>query len=635
MSKRTPSGSLPDFIPPQLCELVDRPPSQVGWVHEIKLDGYRMQLRVSGGKAHLRTRKGLDWTHKFAATARAAEKLPDCIIDGEVCALDENGAPDFAALQAALSEEHNEDLIYFAFDLLAEGGDDLRRKPLKERKQRLERLLAGKGGGVGLRYVEHFDTGGDALLRSACKLSLEGIVSKRIDSPYVSNRTSNWVKSKCRAGHEVVVGGWTTTGSSFRSLLVGVHRGDHFVYVGRVGTGYGRTKLDTLLPRLRKSESKTSPFTGKGAPRLKHDVHWTRPELVAEIEFAGWTGDGMVRQAAFKALREDKPAAEIVAEKPAKPAKTSLAKPAAVKQDQGKPVVMGVLLSNPHKPLWPDAGDGKPVTKIDLAHYLATVGPWMIRHLAGRPCSIVRAPNGFDKEQFFQRHAMPGSSNLLTLTPVRGDKKPYLQVDRIEGLVALAQIAALELHPWNCQPGKPEVPGRLVFDLDPGPDVPFSAVITAALTMRDVLQLLGLNSFCKTTGGKGLHVVTPLALVKNSPTWPEAKTFARDVCAAIAHDDPNSFVLNMAKNKRQGRIFLDYLRNDRTATAVAPLSPRARPHAAVSMPLTWAQVKPGLDPTSYTVRTVPSLLKRSAAWADYEKASEPLRLAIKRLKKAL
>jgi bifunctional non-homologous end joining protein LigD len=627
--------SLPDFIPPQLCETVERPPEGTDWAHEIKLDGYRIQLKVKAGKATLRTRKGLDWTHKFAETAQAANGLPDCILDGEVVALDAHGAPDFAALQAALSESKSGDLIYFAFDLLNERSADLRKLALRERKLRLAKLLSGKGKSAMLRYVEHFETGGDAVLKSACKLALEGIVSKKLTAPYVSGRTASWVKAKCRAGHEVVIGGWTMTGASFRSLLVGAHRGDHFVYVGRVGTGYGRGKLDKLLPRLRKAEAKSSPFTGKGAPRLKREVHWTRPELVAEIEFAGWTGDGMVLQAAFKGLREDKPAAEVQAEKPAKASKTSLARPGKAKLDKSQPVVMGVLLSHPDKALWPEDGNGEPVTKLELARYFEAVGPWMIKHLAGRPCSLVRAPDGLGNQQFFQRHAMPGISSLITLANVRGDKKPYLQVDRVEGLAALAQTAALELHPWNCQPDQPEVPGRFVFDLDPGPDVPFADVIAAAKKMRDLLHLLGLESFCKTTGGKGLHVVTPLAAAKNTPGWAEAKNFTRDVCAVLAHDAPDRFVLNMAKSRRQGRIFLDYLRNDRTATAVAPLSPRARPHATVSMPLTWKQVKAELDPSAYTVRTVPGLLKHSKAWADYDGAARPLRHAVERLKKVI
>jgi bifunctional non-homologous end joining protein LigD len=624
-------ATMPEFVAPQLCESVDHPPNQKDWVHEIKLDGYRIQIHVTRGKAILRTRKGLDWTHKFPETAKAATGLPDCIIDGEVVAVNEHGVPDFAALQAALSNGKTGDLIYFAFDLLFDRGRDLRSEALDVRKTSLAKLLKKSRSAPRLQYVEHFDSGGDAVLRSACKLDLEGIVSKRRDAPYVSGRTSNWVKAKCRAGHEVVVGGWTTTGAAFRSLLVGVHRGDQLVYVGRVGTGYGRDKVASLLPRLRKVETKASPFTGKGAPRLKRDVHWTKPDLVAEIEFAGWTGDGLVRQAAFKGLREDKPALEVEAEKPVKPKRARLAKPAPSRPGGSKPEVMGVLISHPDKALWPDDGDGEPVTKLDLAKYFEAVGPWMIKHLKGRPCSIVRAPDGFDKEQFFQRHAMPGTSSLLTLARVFGDRKPYLQIDRIEGLAAVAQVAAVELHPWNCQPDKPEIPGRFVFDLDPAPDVPFNDVISAARRMREVLELLGLNAFCKTTGGKGLHVVTPLALTKDSPNWPAAKKFARDVCAAIARDDPEHFVLNMAKKQRTGRIFLDYLRNDRMATAVAPLSPRARPHAPVSMPVTWAQVKPGLDPSQFTLRTVPGLLKRSKAWADYDEAGSSLKAAIARL----
>jgi bifunctional non-homologous end joining protein LigD len=633
------AAALPGFVPPQLAKSVDRPPQGPGWGHEIKFDGYRLQLRVEAGHATLKTRGGLDWTPKFRAIATDGEALADCLIDGEACALDHNGSPDFPALQAALSDGRTDDLIFFAFDLLFAEGADLRNLPLTERKARLKAMLAAQPKTAKrIRYVDHFEMAGDAVLQSACRMSLEGIVSKRLDAPYRSDRSESWLKSKCRAGHEVVIGGWTGEAGQLRSLLVGVHRGDRLVYVGRVGTGFGQDKVRRVLPRLAKLESRTSPFSGQGAPRYEAGVHWAEPELVAEIEFAGFTGGGMVRQAAFKALREDKPASEVVAERPEPVEKAALAQPAPkaksspVKKSQS-PIVMGVTLSHPDKALWPDDGDGAPVTKLDLAQYLEAVGPWMMTHLKGRPCSIIRTPDGISGAQrFFQRHVGKGSSALISEVKVVGDHDPYLQVDRIEALAALAQSGATEFHPWNCQPFQPEVPGRLVFDLDPDEGLPFERVIEAALEVKERLEALGLTAFCKTTGGKGLHVVTPLLGGKGKVDWPIAKKFAQDVCLAIAADQPDRYVVNMAKAKRVGRIFLDYLRNDRLSTAVAPLSPRARPGAPVSFPLTWRQVKPDLDPKAYTIRTAPALLKKTKAWADYCDAEAPLGPAIKKLK---
>jgi bifunctional non-homologous end joining protein LigD len=667
-------GRMPRFIEPQLCRLLQRPPVEEGWAHEIKLDGYRLQLRVEGGRATLMTRKGLDWTDRFSSIARAAQALPDCLMDGEAVALDANGVSDFPALQSALAQGAESALVLFLFDLMYLEGRDLRALPLSERKRRLQRVLeaAPSASRSRLRYLEHFTTPGDAVLESACRLSLEGVVSKRLDAPYRSGRNGEWTKSKCRAGQEVVLAGWTSEGERLSSLIAGVYRGGRLVPAGRIGTGFGERERVQLMPRLAATASDHSPFEQRVSLPAGRQVHWLEPRLVAEIEFAGWTEGGNVRQAAFKGLREDKPAREVRFEAPAplasaaygrraasaaraappatragrKPARGSLgsrksasgsasARHPSRRAGSGRErnrAVLGVSLTHPDKVMWPDAGDGRPVTKAELAEYLVAIGEWLLPHLEGRPCSIIRAPDGIAGQHFFQRHAMAGMSHLIDQVKVAGESKPYLEIDRVEGLAAAAQIAALELHPWNCRPHEPEVPGRLVFDLDPAPDVGFGQVIRGARELRERLEALGLESFPKTTGGKGLHVVVPFTQPRTGTlAWPLVKAFARELCARLASDSPQRYVINMAKRVRTGRIFLDYLRNDRTATAVAPLSPRARPGAPVSMPLTWAQLRTGLDPTRFTVRTVPAMMARADAWAGYSRAARPLAGAIERL----
>jgi bifunctional non-homologous end joining protein LigD len=631
-------------VEPQLTRLVDEPPAGAIWVHEIKFDGYRMQLRVEKGRATFSTRKALDWSHRFPEIVAEARHLPDCLIDGEVCALDERGLPSFAGLQQALSDGKTGELIFFVFDLLFLNGADLRSEPLSVRKDALRNLLEKSRGIAHFRYVEHFATSGATFLKSACRANLEGIISKRLDAPYRSGRGDLWTKEKCRGGQEIVIGGWWGGPSKIRSILIGAFRGDDFVYLGRIGTGFNSQNSGPLLRALTKLKRPKSPFTAGIKPPRAKEITWVEPKLVAEVEYATITRDGLLRQASFKALREDKPARSVVLERPAdvheaeeRSEEQKAESPSVVTSAPVKPKssagnsVAGIIISNPEKILWPATKESGAVSKLDLARYYEHAADQMLPHIAGRPISLVRAPDGINGERFFQRHVLSGAGHV---TPIKaaGDKKPYHAIATREGLVALAQAGVLEIHPWGCKPGDPETPERLIFDLDPAPDVPFDRVIDAAKEVRNVLADCGFTPFVKTTGGKGIHVVVAISGTRNRPvTWDEAKGFALMLSEYVARAHPARYVTNMAKNQRGGKIFLDYLRNGRMATAVAPWSPRARDGATIAVPLAWRQLKKGLNPASFRIETASSLFNRADPWKDLGKSAISLEAAKKKL----
>jgi bifunctional non-homologous end joining protein LigD len=615
--KNLPSESEPAFIPPQLTTMADTPPSGTGWLHELKLDGYRMQARKDGSAVQMLTRTGLDWTGRMRAVASEIAKLgvDKAILDGEVVVVAPNGTTSFADLQASMQEGAKNALTYFAFDLLHLDGKSTRDLPLKERKALLGSILEGADE-ERLRLSEHMETGGAELLHEACKLQAEGIISKRATAKYVSGRTRDWLKMKCLHEQEFVVGGFTLPTNKIHgvgALLLGYYRDGKLIYAGRTGTGFTQKTHRIIRDRLEKLSRSTSPFASLPGD-AKRGAQWVTPELVVQVRFATWTADDLVRQAAFLGIREDKPAKDVTREEPGVSLGPRRSRAAAVQRSDSSasPAAKGssatktgsadsehapVRLTHPQKVL--DEASG--MTKQMLADYYWSVAERMLPHIADRPVSLVRCPEGAGKPCFFQKHVnhmLPKGIGSIDIADKKGKVEPYITLNNAEALAGLAQMGVLEVHPWGSHNEDLERPDRIVFDLDPDEDLPWIEVAGSANEVRDRLKKLGLETFVKTTGGKGLHVVAP---IKPEHEWPEVKEFARQFVVAMERNSPARYLTKMTKAARKGKIYLDYLRNERGATSVAAYSPRARVGGAVSMPMSWSELKKTTERPSFHV----------------------------------
>ena len=595
------AGTLPAFREPQLCTLVDSVPTGSGWLHEVKYDGYRALVAIGGGAkdraAKVFTRSGLDWTDKFSAIADAAAALDvgAALIDGEIVAF-KDGRPDFSTLKDAISNAG--DMTLFAFDLLELDGEDLTRLTNVERKDRLRAIVPG---GDRIQFAEHVLGPGEQLFETMCREGLEGVVSKRADAPYNGKRTKAWLKAKCTRRQEFVIVGWTASakGRGFASLLLGLHDdAGTLIYAGKVGTGFDAALMDDLSARLARLERKTPTVAvpknlGRAAVR---GAHWVKPDLVAEVAFAETTPDGVLRHSSFLGLRGDKQAADVVAETP-QPA------PAASESR--------VKVSSRDRVIFP----GDAITKGQLADYYVAVAPIMLPWVARRPVSLVRCPQGRAKQCFFQKHDAGSFGEFVHHVDVKekdGSVEPYLYVDDTDGLLACVQMGTIEFHGWGSPIDPLEKPDRMVFDLDPDEGLDFADTKKAAEYLRNQLAEIGLVSFPLLSGGKGVHVVVPLT---PQAAWPAVKDFADRFARALASAEPDRFVAVMTKAKRKGKIFLDYLRNQRGSTAIMPYSARSRPGAPVAAPVSWTELRDLDTAARWSVRDADELLKRAGSRA--------------------
>jgi bifunctional non-homologous end joining protein LigD len=604
-------AALPDQLSPQLATLAKAPPNEVAdWLWELKFDGYRLLARKQGKTVRLFTRNGHDWTGRMPRLAKEVAALPlkSGWLDGEVMVVDEEGVPNFQALQNAFDAVETKHLVYVLFDLPFADGLDLRPLPVQERRERLRALMEGHASDL-LRFSESFDAPSADLLASACQLGFEGLIGKRKAAPYASRRNTDWIKLKCGQRQEFVVGGYTDPKGSrtgIGALLLGVHDEDGALkFAGHVGSGFNERTLQSLHGTLKKLTANKSPFAG--AAKIEGRPHWVKPSLLAEVSFAGWTQEGRVRHGVFLGLRGDKPAVAIAREEPK--------------------AVTTMKVSNPERVIDPESG----LTKMDLVRCYETVAPFMMEHLKGRPVALVRAPDGIEGELFFQKHLdKTRMDGVALLDPVLDEgHDPLIEVVRPQGLLSAAQMNVVEFHTWNARKDRIERPDRMTFDLDPGEGVAWAQVQEAAELVHVLLKELGLPAFLKTSGGKGLHVVVP---IKRLHGWDAVKGFSQAVVQHLAQTIPERFVAKSGPRNRVGKIFADYLRNGRGATTVSAWSARSRPGMGISVPVAWSELSGLKSGAHWTVQTVDQRLRKgNSPWDGYDKSAVALAPAMRHL----